>query len=456
MDRTKLTAFLLLIISLGVTLFAVFMAVGPFLLTGMGQYPVGLPPGCMTAAMLVLFLPFAGIPGAAGLILWLRTVRRRAVERTRELASWPAQERVLQSCYDRLVPVLIDAGGESEIFLIHKQIEQLGTAQRDRWHRFLAVSEAPGGHLFLRAGPGGPAEPMPISERRLRLLAFALSLFGVFCFLWAALVVVGQLATESSRLVGLEPSPEGAWIGASGCLIPGITSIVAGLGLMGMLRRGRRRNPAEEEWRNQAREVLLEGCIGRLEGLGRRGLAASYGGAALPKLARASIFDAVLELDGGRKARLLSAIHTQGITKAISLQGADLRDTKLEEGTDLAGVSLDGVDFSDSFLTGVGLEKSDLRNCRFVGADLRRAILCGADLRHCDLRNARLHRCNLQKADLRNADLGGANLWQADLSGADLRDSVVSTEQLIATASFDNASLPFEHPLRRGATEIPS
>jgi uncharacterized protein YjbI with pentapeptide repeats len=450
MDRTKLTAFLLLMLSLGMVLLAFFMAAGPFLLIGMGEYPGGLPPGCMAVAMLVLFLLFAGIPGACGLIIWLRTVRRRAVERARELASWSEQETLLQNCYDRLVLALVDAGDKGELFLIHKATEQLGTAQRARWHRFLAVSEAPG-QLFLRAAQERGAEPVIVSERGVRTLAFTLSLFGFLCFLCTALVVVGQLVTESSRLVGVAPGLEGAWIGASGCLIPGITTVIGGVGLMWMLRRERRRRATEEKWRDRARQVLLDECMRRLERIGERGLATMSEGATLQKVAQASIFDALAELDGGRKASLLLALHTQGFTKMISLQGADLRGAKLEERMDLNGASLTGIDFSEAVLTRIRLEKSDLRSCRFVGADLRASILRGADLRQCDLRSARLHRCDLRSADLRNTDLRGANLWQADLSGADLRDSFVSPEQLMASSSLDGASLPLELPLMRGA-----
>jgi uncharacterized protein YjbI with pentapeptide repeats len=452
MDRTKLTAFLLLVASLGAALFVFDLASAPFLLSDVVKYPDGTAPplGCMAFVILVVFLPLAAIPGIAGLIIWLRTVRKRAVERTRELASWPAQEMFLQDCYDKLALALSDTGRERELVLIHKSTEQLGAARRDRWHRFLTGSEVLEGHLFPRSDPKRPAEPVALSERGLRIFALALSLFGFFCFLWAALTAVTQLSVKSSLLVGLQPGPKNAWIGASGCLIPGITSIVAGLGLIWLLRGGRRSRLAEGEWRDRAREILLERCVRRLEGLRERGLATSQSGSTLQKVDRASLLDAFAELDGERKAWLLLAVHAQGLTKTISLQGADLRNAKLDAGGDLSGALLAGIDFSGAVLTSVGFEQSDLRSCCFVGADLRKAILCGADLRQSDLRNARLHQGNLQKADLRNADLRGATLWQVDFSGADLRDCFVNVEQLMQVASVVDASLPFVLPLMEG------
>ena len=446
MDRTKLTAFLLLILSLGLVLLAFLNAAGPFLLTRMGEYPGGLPPGCMAVAMLVLFLFLAGIPGAAGLTLWLRTVRRRAVERARELASWPAQERVLQSCYDRLALALVGACNEGEFLSIHRATEQLGPSQRARWNRFLAVSEAPG-QLFLQSDQRGPVGPVTVSERGIRILAFSLSLFGFYCLLSAMLVVVGQLASEASRLAGIEPSPEAAGLSGCGCFIPGIITVIGGVGLMWLLHRERRHHVVEEEWRDRARKVLLDGCIQRLERLGARDLSNKL---ALQKAARASIFDSLAELDGERKGHLLTALHTQGVIKSVSIQGANLRGARLEK-MDFSESRLAGIDFSEAVLTGANLEKADLRSSRFAQADLRATVLRGADLRQCDLRNAWLHRCDLRNADMRNTDLRGANLWQANLTGAELRDSFVSLEQLMAAASIDDALLPFELPLIKGA-----
>jgi hypothetical protein len=151
-------------------------------------------------------------------------------------------------------------------------------------------------------------------------------LFGSLCLLWAVFTAMQQLFTRVSWVVaGMAPGPEGAWIGASGCLLPGLTSLFGGSGILWLLRVERRRRAKEEEYRGQARQVLLDGCVGRLQWLMARGLVGSPDGETLQKVARASLYDALAELDGGRKARLLSVFEALELRPVISLQGADLR-----------------------------------------------------------------------------------------------------------------------------------
>lgn len=426
MDRTKLTAFLLLVASLGAVLFVFDLASTPILVPEMARTPgwPPIPPGCAAVMLLVVLLPLASIPGVVGLILWLRMARRR-VERRQEIASEPAQETALQNGYDQLACAFVEGSlEEDELLNFHKVYESLGKARQIRWYRFLAASEAPG-KLLLWIDPTTPSEPAKLSQSSVRTLAFCLSLIGLVCFLWTAL----------SALFG----PNGNALSAFGCVAPGLSALIGGVGLVLMIRRESRYRSEEREWSNLAGKVLLDSCERRLERLSEHGLSDPEA-QSVKKLAQASVFDALEQLDGERRSHLLLFIHARGLTTALGLQGASLREAKLAE-ADLAGAVLTGVDLSGAILTGARLEKCVLRNCRLMGADLRGAMLQGADLRQSDLRGAWLQQCDLRQADLRKADLRGTNLWQSNMSGVDLRESLVSKEQLGSVASLEGALL---------------
>lgn len=443
MDRTKLIAFLLLVASLGAMLLACFMAAAPFLLPGTAQFTGDVvPPGCVAAAMFFVFGSLAVVPGIAGLALWLRTVRKRDRERAREAASWPDQESALQVCYDRLALALLSGREEGQLSRFQPGAEDFGPERRIRWRRFLVATGAPRELLLVNKGTQSAA-PVTVSPRGLRIFAFVLFLLGAFCLAWAMLVVLVQMGTQMNRMMGFEvASLVSALFGAGGCLIPGGTATVGSLGLVWFLRQERRRGAAEEECKERAREILHGACVRRLERLFDDGADVPSPVAEIAwKLSRASVFDALAELDGDRKGRLLLALHGRGLTPDLHLQGADLREAQLAN-ADLSGACLLGADLSGAVLTGARLERADLRGCRLRSVDLRGAFMTHADLRQGDLRDAWLHRCDLRNADLRNTDLRGALFWQTSLTDADLRDSFVSLQQLAATGPFHAGSPP--------------
>lgn len=194
------------------------------------------------------------------------------------------------------------------------------------------------------------------------------------------------------------------------------------------------------------------------------------------RIAQASTFTTLRQLDGGRKGLLLQFLYEsnlllwfdcgdssrlpspQGeqrckhIPIPINMHGADLRNTVLVN-TFLYGANLNGADLSNANLSRSTLEWADLvhtnlNGADLSGADLRHAYLATAELREAnlrgaDLRGAHLSHAYLSSADLRGANLRGATLRRAILSGANLQGAVGWTnEQLVQAMSLIGATLP--------------
>ena len=95
------------------------------------------------------------------------------------------------------------------------------------------------------------------------------------------------------------------------------------------------------------------------------------------------------------------------------------------------GANLMGADFREAYLYGAYLKKANLEDAGLRGANLRGANLRWANLKQADLKNANLVR----------ADLHAANLEQADLRGANLKMAEGLTQEQIALAQTDAATV---------------
>ena len=117
------------------------------------------------------------------------------------------------------------------------------------------------------------------------------------------------------------------------------------------------------------------------------------------------------------------------------LQGANLKDARLQKKTDLRYARLQGADLSQAQLQEANLREAQLQGAnlglarmqganlglaRMQGAKLGLARIQGAKLRYAQLQGAHLSKAQLQGADLRYAQLQGANLKEAQLQNADL------------------------------------
>lgn len=107
------------------------------------------------------------------------------------------------------------------------------------------------------------------------------------------------------------------------------------------------------------------------------------------------------------------------------LDGAVLREAKLEETGLLADCILRGADLTEANLREAGLTDADL-----IRADLTDAFLLGADLTDTNLREADLTDASLWGANLTNASLWGANLTDADFGGASLSQADLTNANL--------------------------
>jgi len=101
------------------------------------------------------------------------------------------------------------------------------------------------------------------------------------------------------------------------------------------------------------------------------------------------------------------------------------------KGEVLMGANLMGADFREAYLYGAYLKKANLEDAGLRGANLRGANLRWANLKQADLKNANLVR----------ADLHAANLEQADLRGANLKMAEGLTQEQIALAKIDAATV---------------
>jgi hypothetical protein len=429
MSATKVIAFLLMLASLVALLFFGLVAVaGPM---WSDTYlppppPLGdLSPGCLGLVMFAASVPFAAVPGFAGLGLWLFVVRKQEVATEQEVAALPQLEASFQARLDGLTQRLLETDGESASLAAELPIwgRDLDNPRRNRLLRFLAECGAAGqwgraGLVSVARADAGTGSPAGCT----RAVVLGLFAFGAFCLLWAVLAAYTHLATDVGRMAGLKSGPEEAAVGFLGCFFPGLVALFGGFALRGMLRREAGRRRERETVLQRVREIVLESCLGRAQRLlqpQRENASPVAIPAIASRLARACVVCALPELDGAGKGRLISQLQTRGLLARLALDGADLRGALLSE-ADLSSAVLTGADLSSALLNGTRLLHANLQGSRLSRADLRSADASGADLRNADLRQARMHRIRLRQADLRGANLEGANLWQADLTDAAL------------------------------------
>ncbi|UCC39085.1 MAG: pentapeptide repeat-containing protein [Candidatus Aminicenantes bacterium] len=177
-----------------------------------------------------------------------------------------------------------------------------------------------------------------------------------------------------------------------------------------------------------------------------------------------------------KKKRLEGAILNHAILKRANLEGASLRDARMDftvavqanirysymkgaylsyadfQGADMSGANLVSIYGRNARFSEANFWNADMRGGRleysdFQAADLTLADLSGARLWDTNFRNARLFHANLlgaelvradfSKADLKKAVLRGADLWGANLLGAMNLD----VEQLSEAKTLYNAKL---------------
>jgi hypothetical protein len=448
-SRLALVVFFCGLACLAGLLFGLAMASGPLLIPAdLLEVPAPLDQlnqGCLGALLLAFVCPFALAPGVVGLAIWWLVLRPRQAALEHLIASSPGREMAFQALLDRLALTASQPGaappGRSEEWQL--AAAALDARRQVRLRGFcMQAGTVP---AFPVAAPCSPLqEPRGIVPARgIRLLALGLGAAGLFCFLWGGLAFFNVAATRLGEMVrGSGRGPAQGLFAFVSCSVPAITCAAGSLGLLAVLRRQQRRRLRHEAYREQTGEVVVAGCLGRIAALAA-GVTGSAPDSPVRRGLRASVIEALEELDGGRKGRLLvGLLHCVG-SERIDLRGADLRGARLAE-AELSDAWLPGADLSGAVLTRARLDRAGLQEIRLQNADLREASAAGADLRAALLRGALLHRCDLSGADLRGCDLTAANCHAVNLAGADLRRAIVTSAQLCAASSVAGARLGAE------------
>jgi uncharacterized protein YjbI with pentapeptide repeats len=445
MSRTKVLAFLLSIAGLAGLLFAGLMASAPFLVSkDLAASPpllAGAGSGCLAFMLFAVGAPLFSAPGLIGLGLWFFVVRKQDGTVEKELTKMPERELEFQVRLDGITRRLIEHGTDATNVDLEIPGWTSGLDPR-RQRRLICFLSECGFNV-----PGSWAEPLVAKPSEsgsgwVRALALGLFAFAALCLLWSALTALTHLTTDPLRPMKIESGPNEAIFGSLGCMIPGLTAALGGLGLRWMLRRSAGRQRRGQGFQDRARQVTLDGCLRRIERLlGRRAEDAQPVNEAAARITRAQLICSLSELDGAWKGRLIGRLHAEGFLSRLAPGGLDLQGAVLA-GMDLSAAALAETNLAGAFLGNARLVRADLHGSRLQAADLSCAEASGSNLRRADLRGAKLHRCNLRQADLSFAELQGANLWQADLTGADLAGARVTTEQLAAACSLAGATLP--------------
>lgn len=448
MSPSKVLAFLLGLAGIAGVLFAGLMATGPFLISKDVSPPpllAGAGPGCLALMLFAVGAPLLSVPGLLGLGLWALVVRKQDDAATRELLTLPERELDLQVRLDGVTRRLAEPGADAANLELEIPRWMLGLdpQRQRRLLRFLS-------QCGLNVPGRWPDPPLASSSPEhgngcVRVLALGLIVFAALCLLWSFLTALTHLTTDPLRPLKIESGPNEALFGSLGCLIPGITAALGGLGLKWMLWRATRRQRQSRDLQDHVRQVVSEGCFRRIErilGSGTEDIRPLDEAAA--RMAQAELICSLSELDGLWKGRLMARLHMAGLLSRLSPRGLDLQGVVLA-GMDLSAVALVEANLSGAFLGRACLVRANLHGSRLQAADLSSVEAGEANLRHANLRGAKLHRSNLQGADLSFAELQGANLWQADLTRADLSGARVTTEQLAAARTLAGATLPEIH-----------
>ena len=250
-----------------------------------------------------------------------------------------------------------------------------------------------------------------------------------------ALTVLALLGAELWKALGVYIDPQTAaerkyLIQSFVIVVAGGTSLLVGVGVVGVLYISRRNSKQQRELaglsaQDKALPAYLTEMVRMLNDR-ERPLRRSEAGDEVSIQAKGRTHTVLPKLDSEHKARVLQFLYETGLIikgrSVVDLLGADLRAANLR------GVTLRGAD----------LRGADLSRANLVGADLREADLKGANLRE-----ANLHWADLISASLSRAYLGSADLSLADLSGADLRNvKELTVRQLEQAYSLEGATIP--------------
>lgn len=444
MSRMKLLAFLLGLAGIAGILFAGLIATGPFLIAEDVSPPPlleGASSGCLAFILFAAGAPLFSAPGLIGLGLWFFVVRKHDDVSNKELLTLCERELEFQVRLDGITRRLI----EHRTDLANMELEiprwtlGLDSTRQRRLLHFLSECglNVPGSWADLPA-----VKPTGLGKGCISALALGLFAFAALSLLWGALIVLTHLTTNPLRHLKIESGPNEAIFGSLGCLIPGFTAALGGLGLRWILRRSAGRRRQGQDLQDRACRMILEGCSRRIEKLLGRGTEDIQAlDEAAARMARAELICSLSELDGTWKGRLVAHLHLEGFLSRLSIRGLDLQGAVMA-GMDFSGAALAEANLSGALLGRARLIRANLQGSRLQAADLSSVEAGESNLRRVDLRGAKLHRSSLRGADLSFAELQGANLWQADLTGADLSQARVTTDQLAAAHTLAGAKLP--------------
>jgi uncharacterized protein YjbI with pentapeptide repeats len=235
--------------------------------------------------------------------------------------------------------------------------------------------------------------------------------------------------------------------------------------------------------KDQQQETALQTYLDRMSDLLLKdNLQKSSDNSEAPTVARSRTLTVLPQLNGARKAEVLTFLYEADLVKTssraiLSLKWSVLRQTLLNDVT-LNGLNLDssylqeatlnndaliGIDLHNTELSHANLNHDNLQRANLADTELSHAILNDDDLQRANLSDAKLSSTNLSNSNLNDAKLHNvslkmailqhdslqrANLSDSDLSGADLSNSDLSNANLKGSVGITNKQLSQAFSLR--------
>jgi hypothetical protein len=182
---------------------------------------------------------------------------------------------------------------------------------------------------------------------------------------------------------------------------------------------------------DRIRQEVLQSYLQRVTTLVlEENLTTSQPGDPVRNIARSYALDAIRQLDGVGKSRLVGFLYASHLIGNEVEGSRSLVPIVSIDEVDLSEVDLSGSNLNGSILRRVNLSKAKLDSAHLEGAILSYANLSQAHLSAAYLNGAILSDASLTAADLSGADLSGADLRGADLAGARLSNANLSDADL--------------------------